>query len=102
MTPSTCHVCGKRHVSHRWPNPAREVAEAKCLDCHGPLESLGNYQFRCAVCHVKHTHGYQTFARSKTLINSLWGVVTDYSDRCVLSRFVVPGKSGASTAPGAE
>jgi hypothetical protein len=82
---SRCAVCGKRHRKYRVYDPAREVLAALCLDCHGPLESIGDYVYRCTVCRVKHGSGFGEFTRSNTLSNSLWGVVTDYSEKCVLS-----------------
>jgi hypothetical protein len=85
LSPSKCAVCGKRHRKYRVYDPTREVLSAQCLDCHGPLESIGQYVYRCKVCRVKHGSGFGGFTLSNTLRNSLWGVETDYSEQCVLS-----------------
>ena len=85
MRASECAVCGKRHRLWRGFNPQREVIAERCLDCHGPLVSIGPYVYKCSVCSVKHGTSFGDFTRSNTLCNSLNGVVTDYSAECVLS-----------------
>jgi hypothetical protein len=71
-----CAVCGNQH---RWPR------EPICLDCHGQLEAIGPYVYRCLQCHVKHGSGWGTFSRAGRLWNRLNGVKTDYSGQAVLS-----------------
>ncbi len=82
---SDCVVCGKKHRQKYRLDPAREAACGLCLDCHGQLEAIGPYVYRCVRCRAKHSSGFGLFTRSNVLSNSLYGVVTDYSEHCVIS-----------------
>lgn len=88
---SDCRVCGKKHRPRFTNEPERELVCALCLDCHGELESIGPYVYRCKLCHVKHGDSFAIFTRSNTLQNERDGKVTDYSHLAVLSLYLKGG-----------
>ena len=76
-----CNVCSSLH----------RMGYQLCLDCHGQLEKLAPFVYRCRLCRVK--HGFQGgfggsghFFRSGQLTNMREGKIENFADRCVLSQ----------------
>ena len=84
MKCAECAVCSKRH-RQRFRMQPMDVACSLCLDCHGKLVCVGPYVYRCESCGVKHGVSWGVYVRATVLVNSSSGVVTDYSESCVLS-----------------
>lgn len=59
-----------------------------CLDCHGILEQIGPWKYRCKACHAKHSLSFAFFTRSSQLTNTISGKLWDFSSVAVISPFL--------------
>jgi len=70
----------------------RQVIEATCPDCRGPLTEVNNGDFRQYRCLVGHRYAARSLleAHSETQENTLWSAVAALEESANLVRAVAP------------
>lgn len=91
-----CKCCTEWAIPHSsYPHsPPVHLRDQKfCLDCHGSLQEIAPYVFRCESCKVIHgisggnSSPYARFHRSGLLKFRRGGIEYDFSETCVLSSY---------------